>query len=72
MKDYFAKMESIVIQYVAVGYLVSKEDLVLSILVRLESKYDPIICSITTRGPTNQFSLKEIQVLVLNQECKCK
>lgn len=53
-------MENIVDQCVATSYLVSKKDLVLSILVGLGYEYDPIVCSITTRGLTDQLSLKEI------------
>ncbi|RVW78727.1 hypothetical protein CK203_059306 [Vitis vinifera] len=49
-------MENIVDQCMTVSFLVSEEDLILSILAGL--------------GPANQLSLKDVQVLLLNQECR--
>ena len=43
MSDYFAKMENIVDQCMVVGYLVSGEDLILSILAGLGFEYGIII-----------------------------
>ena len=56
MSDYFVKMENIVDQCMTVSFLVSEEDLIHSILAGL--------------GPANQLSLKDVQVLLLNQECR--
>ena len=56
MSDYFVKMENIVDQCMTVSFLVSEEDLIHSILAGL--------------GPANQLSLKDVQVLLLNQESR--
>ena len=56
MSDYFVKMENIVDQCMTVSFLVSEEDFILSILAGL--------------GPANQLSLKDVQVLLLNQESR--
>lgn len=49
MNDYFVKMENILDQCV-VGYFVSKEGLVIYMLVGLGFAYDPIVYNIMTCG----------------------
>ena len=70
MSDYFVKMENIANQCAMANYFFNEEDLVLYILASLGSKYDPIVCSITTHNSVDHLSLKEIHALLLNQESR--
>lgn len=66
MAEYFVMIKRVVNNLVAVGQLVSNDDLIMYHLVGLGFDYDLVVASLTSK--LESFSFQEIHAILLNQD----